>query len=491
MKLKHILGTLSLVAAFGVFAGVIANNGAKEAKEVKASNDYTKMFSVIIDMGSLTKNTGFNSPEVHYYGTNIDSRSPLHRLNDSRDYTVNIPYCDNQTIDHIQFLYKEGSTEKWSTVLDVSVSDETVYKFKYAKSWSGDNWNLATDYFGNHSIYTYWLDSEYSHSRHLSKDLSNLSYKATINVTEVDPNYDEYGYLELMFEGTYNLFVRNEWANLYTENYDGCSRLYFKEVGTYDIVIENSYSDGGVVCIYKHSESQSSYIYYVSDTGVTTSNYIYSFVGGNQFGNFPGTPMGGMDVTGVLHFQGHDYKFYKIPVTIGYPNGDLKFMFAYDDNNKSAERFLVPGAAYWWTGEANVEAGAALDFLLAAENYRNAVVASGDIKNYSICGISSSDAQELVNMYNALGSEVAAIYVDSTYVYTYNPYITSANSWVCYYDVVQQLAKIALGQNVVNSKYGYDNFESDNTILIVVMISIIVTSSLLTVLLIAKKKRNY
>ena len=193
-----------------------------------------------------------------------------------------------------------------------------------------------------------------------------------------------------------------------------------------------------------------------------------------------------MTGNGVIHFQGGDTAklIYKIPVTIGYPSGDTTFMFNNGSGDyKSEERALVDGAAYWWTGIPNTDAGEAIEFLAFAEDIRN------HAEDTSVCNISAANAALIVNGYNALDDSLAATYIDGTTVYTYRRDGESGNELVSYRVVVEQLGKIAnIAVDGAVSSYRFDILSGSN--LSIVIISVATVSALAATLFFVFKKRK-
>ena len=147
MKLKFAIATFGLAAILGL--GVGSGLKAHKVETAKAVDD-DKMISVVIDLNDALGYDKFHKPEVHYYGTGIDKYEDLHQLTGTY-YTANLPYISaSQTIDHIQFLFKQGTqgvdeVDKWSNSIELSVTQWYVYHFAFAGTWTGDNWDVTKD----------------------------------------------------------------------------------------------------------------------------------------------------------------------------------------------------------------------------------------------------------------------------------------------------------------------------------------------------------
>ena len=196
-------------------------------------------------------------------------------------------------------------------------------------------------------------------------------------------------------------------------------------------------------------------IYYVSGENYTTTNRIYAWTnyataGGSvdivEFGTYADcwaiTTVGSEIFSdGIVKFRGSDNKIYKISLFSD------NFLLRNSDGSVNTGDFIVAeGAAYYWGGK-DADAGAAITLILAVETARNAVEAGGGIMDYSICGISKTDAASFVSTYNTGISATARSYVDATKVYTYKGDGTSAETDIYYSAIFAQLAKIASSGN--------------------------------------------
>ncbi len=227
---------------------------------------------------------------------------------------------------------------------------------------------------------------------------------------------------------------------------------------------------GDAVSIYavylKYEASADAYIYYVSDKNSATSNNIYTYGAGGkvgQFGDWPGTAVtsvaGQTTVEkGVISLGGTSGWIYKIPYnTLA---NDTHVIFNYVDGNDKTQTADLPLASnrfYWFdeNGQSKYyDCGLeALAFARQVEAKRNAVIAGKDehgkdVLNYSICGISASDALTLCNNYNALDESVRELVnISKTYTYSgaYDGENVPSETNVSFYDIMEELASRAGG----------------------------------------------
>ncbi len=245
----------------------------------------------------------------------------------------------------------------------------------------------------------------------------------------------------------------------------------------------------------KYTLTADKYIYYVTGAAEATTNYIYSFGGTGQFGDWPGkrvTMVAIGEVHGVLSFNGNSPVYiYKIPFSSA--ASDTHIVLNVGSNaSQTANMALSHQCGYTFTSGADgtdADMGAAIEFLLAAENKRNAVTASTGILAYSVCGISKGDATTLVSDYTGLSSD-AQDYVKASYTYTYNGAYDGEHvpleTNISYKDIVAQLSAIAAGDGagVVNASYA-----SNDVIPMVITIMAIGLVVGCGIIILTKKKR--
>ncbi len=522
MKVKKLLSVLGLglFAAVSVGAGVALNKGAK-AEAVKADDPKTAMFSLYLNASSLESSYTTSYYRAHVWGTNIDEKLEMHPTGQDHIYTVIVSLTDAQVVSNAQFIFYQSecefpgdkysenlnlySSDTGSSEISSSVNNGIAYLFTGTTDWADGHWGISS-------------------SRNLIQ-VPQTSYKPNISGTEVwsnfvlEPEKNRYAYYGVeiaarwtdiigfdiphtAFFNPYSMF--NDYAKACTDEVSGADNwTYLNEPGTYDLFIENSFDGSGIISIRKREAPTNSYIYYLSNTNFgegDTPNSIYAWGGEEQFGSWSGTKI--MSVTdvqevtnhGVLHFDGSDQYIYKIPVKIaGYPNGDTKIKFNYEGSDVGAsEHTLAPHAAFGWDSY-NTNDGAALDWLVEAERIRNAVPA-GEFKPYSVCGISQSDATNLINAYNALLVPQQAKVRNSSAL-TYKPSDSSVEEQVSYALILAQLAEIsgidAAGVSrptTINNNFEIGTDSSIATIVIISVVSISVIS--LAAILVVKKRKH-
>lgn len=241
--------------------------------------------------------------------------------------------------------------------------------------------------------------------------------------------------------------------------------------------------------------SKDSYIYYVSGSKDDTPNMIHTWGGDVEYVDRDIYIAGiASDVHGVMNFQGVEQKIYKIPVSS--ESEDTNFKFHYNNwADESGELSLVAGNAYVWSNDPYNEeaAGDALDFILALEEKRNAVTASGDIKDYSVCGISTADATNLCEAYNALSDDAREDFVDVSDVWTYDRQDSSKEAHVLIYDIMDELASKA---GIVLKGHASARFvsvfgsEASNNSFAIIAIIALVSVSAIAILVVYKKRKH-
>lgn len=415
-------------------------------------------------------------------------------------YGANISFADADVIKGAQWvLTQKGIGDKYSvdikkfgssttTILDKNI-DFTTIEWEFANTWDGDKWKFNTVE-GDKSNKFYLNFTDPATTVDFVKEpqnnvlaVRNLNYPTagkSIGFRSSEPNSLPSNFYSLCYDTSSDLMHlgSNNWLNL-------------KEVGTYDFIIADA-----TITIKKHSALTDTYIYYATNSGEATNDYIYSWGGSNQFGAFPGTKITEVpevkEVTnkGVLHFKGGSDKklIYKIPLQAGYPTGDNMFMFNNGTSEyKSDERSIMATATYWWTGPANIDATKGLEFLIEAEAIRNAA------ENYSVCNVSREDAKTIVNYYNNnIGSDVRSRYVDTSSTYTWVSADMSDSTLVNYRDIIIRLASIAGSTYVAGSSIiNLGNIQASMVTVPSILAVIVVVGTITTATLIILKKRKH
>ncbi len=516
MKLKRLFSVigLGLFAAVSAGAGVALNSKPK-AEPVKADGEKWMVTICFDNTIPETSEWGYiNNQKVNFWGTDVTyeaSVQSFHPTGTDHFYAVNVVFTSGQSVSGMQLSFEQDGVKKESQDITIALNSTCngkVYSFAFpeAPDWTGGKWSTtqiggAFEPIGNFGG--------------VQKDFLPDPETASYYCKDVDVDTSSTYYLEFKPFTTDHLWndtfaiVRNEasyWSNYFDPNH-GDHYVEIDVDGTYDFFITNEFKEGGVLDVKRHSDADSRYIYYVLENDTPTNDYIYTWGGSEQFGEWPGKKItnivGVQEVTGdgVLHFQGSETPklIYKIPVTTGYPVGDSDFKFnngiVGEGNVSSAARPINGHSAYWWEGPANSDAGYSIDFLVEVEAKRNAVEAHGDIKDYSVCGISESDAQTLINTYQSLGTYMQETYIDCTTVNTYKRDGSKGEELVEYRYLIAEIARIAgveLGgatRTIVGTNGGAA-INSTTLIAVISVIALVSVSSIVVLVVIKKRKHN-
>jgi len=527
MKIKRFFSLigLSLFGAVSVGAGLLA--APKKAAETNAEGEKW-MFRAQLCLGSLSPDHdptpwGDNYIEkvsFRYWGENIDGPAggayeldvPLMFYSSHDYYAINVSLQESQVITGAQWRFhqygKDGDEYwKYSVVIDRFGSSDND-RLDKDSPYTGIQWQVSDSLISGSG----WTDGKWTFN-------GNIYGAATENIT-MDVGIGTYKHYDFQKEPANNvLAIRNVELNQgdaigwSTQNsfvfsskasalVDTLSRKYLdagigghpnwwyhQETGTFDFILGNN-----TLSIYKHSDAENTYIYYVLENNVATNDYIYTWGGSEQFGAWHGTKIteieGVEEVSGngVLHFEGSDTPklIYKIPVKIGYPVGDLGFKFNNgSDVSSSTEGELSAHAAYWFDAICNQDAGAAIDFLVEAEEYRNSA------EDYSVCNVSKDNAAALVAKYNSLSESIRG-YIDSSKVHTYTAQDMSSEGLVSYKSVVERLGMIGevevVGSSIKLVSAPYTR--NSNMTILIVTISAIVCTSTVAILFVVKKRKH-
>ncbi|MGM9814385.1 MAG: hypothetical protein ACI32C_05810 [Candidatus Enteromonas sp.] len=229
--------------------------------------------------------------------------------------------------------------------------------------------------------------------------------------------------------------------------------------------------------------------YYVLDYDDALPLYVYGWNAANSypFGPWPGTPISVDDITTVLHvnvgenFAENEGKVVRIQV----PAGSMtNIQFNKEDDWKTGDLVYSAGVAYFGSEdlEGSVAKGAAVGLILDTENARNAVVANGDIKQYSICGIPQAKAKSLYERYVALedrslfGRTVTKTYIDED------------EGNVNYADIMEQVGLIGGISN--NALHYAMNNGTNNSATYLVMGLVLLTAIAVSAFAIVRKKKT-
>ena len=509
MKVKHVIASvaLSFAMGFGALAGLMAS---KEAKAAKADDPKTWMMAVSLNM-SEPDNWGaaLSELQVVVKGSDFETWHAMHETGVEHWWTVNIPFTDAQEVTEYGFGFTQaGEGGGWKASKLVSTSQSKASHVQHlarttvGMDWDGGSWvsqNVSGVGTGENLLYSLEKTGETSPTSPLKEEPEKNRFIAEGLEALTDWDYN----FGLDFAGLdiYEM-VKDEDMSLLSTYADDW--IQFKNAGTYDVILGNEYSDGGIFSVKQYGEVETTYIYYLSESNFgdgATPNSIYTYGGSEQFGAWPGSLIADVatEVTGkgVLRFDGvygvmHDQSqyIYKIPVQIGYPQ-DSYVMINYQGSDKGAEQELVAHCAYQWSAR-NLNKGLALDFLLKVEEKRNAVAAEGNIKQYSVCGISKDDAKDLYTEYQTICTESVAVRnaINDSFIYTYNEDKSAGNEMVPLTHVMERIGIIAgLVEDPNASRFGNIAILSDNKAIVIISIASC-TALAFTFFFVFKKKKQ-
>lgn len=440
MRLKTFFSviTLGVLSAACIGVGLASNKAPIEAK---ADAD-TWMVNFSLDAKEMIGYDGFDfgSMKAHTFtnGVGNDKYFDMYPISAGSQYfQVNATFPDGYTYDRVQFKFMQGAAEKWSTPYSVSgskASHPAQVWANFGESWSGDNWDIdlgtQTDLYFKDGDTTYDFEPDVAAKRFIA---SNVIVDGSKYYTLRYHQSWDFAGPTLTDEGkTAFTNVQTAWCSI--------------KAGTYDFILKNNNDDGGVITVKKYDSAFVS-VYLVN---LAEDAYIYTYGDGGYegYGSFPGKQLSTLrdtdkkahEVEGELKFQGNDWPIWRLDLDIGYPTADHLIVHYDDTDTQTANMLLVEGSAYWWSDDDNYHndnAGAAIAFLLDAEEIR--LAATDD----SICNISKSDAEDLVDRYNKLSDDVRHTYIDTTTVNTYKRDKTPGTEDVNYKDIMGQLGIIA------------------------------------------------
>lgn len=519
MKFKHVVASLSL-AMFAAFVAAAGLSMKKEAKAVKAEGE-DWMFRISVNLqeaSSWTGNDTVKNLRFHYWGkdggVDYNATVSLSLQNGSAHYGyhgefselvygTNVVLSASKSVEGGCFILDQDSSRLNNYSKDLTnctfEKDGGVFVRQYSYlEWDGEKWACGAS--------TYATAPRYICG---SASIPFVANTAKNRWECKDIEYDHTGTTSSMY---YSFQIGDEYANsvidhdsyerygVYGADYSACWST-FAYSGTYDFYLEAESDGYGQMFVEKHGEEKETYIYYLSESNFgegETPNNIYAYGGAEQFGAWPGTPIASIatEVTnhGVLRFDGvyngdQSQYIYKIPVKIGSSTGDLKIIINYLGTSKGSDQELVARSAYTWSSRSSYK-GAALDLLVEAEKVRNSVEASGDIKKYSVCGISKADASSLYEEYDDIESYEVKRYIDESYAYTYAEDGSERNELVSYAKIMERIGIIAgVLTDPSASRFSVFGFENNSIALIIVAVT--ATSALsFTLLLVFKKKRH-
>ena len=498
MKFRKLFSVIGLglfaMATVGASAFALKNN---EAKRAEAEAGDTWMFSVGIDASAIESAYTISNLRFHVWGTGVEKMVGLQEMGKAHYYAAILSFTDAQTVTGGQFVfyqYDDQNSDKYSIDLSVAAEDAEqlsktenngiAFFFTSSTDWTDGKWGASRKSYG-------WPYAQMTGGSKvtLTADPVNRRYFASDFVC--DERYVDLLTIEWFNDGKSYSYLTTT-AKSYSPS--GSDNWVYLELGTYDVVIEHQFDDGGIINLIPH-DVQDGYIYYVSASNEPTVDYIYSWGHASQSGSFPGTAILDLvaagearEITGngVLHFQGGETAklIYRINIKIGYPTGDTTFMFNNGSNSsQSDEREIESNCAYWWTGAANNDAANALGFLTTLEARRN------EVADYSVCNIAKGNAQVLVNLYNSFTADQRSTYIDCSTVYTWTDKTKSANTLVTVRQIMERLSIIAEIDLVDASPNRLIAVDS-STMIIVLTVTAIGVISVSALVIFKKRKQN-
>ena len=510
MKLRHFVTSLAItaVAALGAFVGL---SQRKEAKVAKAdASDY--MFRIQLnskEAGTWDGDGTISNIRFHYWGKDgtedYNETVGLSLMNGSDPY--------GYSMDFNEYVYGANvvlSTSK-TVIGGCFILDQVNKKDCYSHDLTSCTFSSDGDYFVREFYYSSWTEEKWNASFSSAEEVPYVDPDSGANVNftantalkrweakgyEYDPAVSQYFHFEIASgycTSVLDAACKDKYVS--TGSDDNTCWMGFKQAGTYDFYLYDEAEVSGHMVVQKQGPTTSTTIYYVTGEETTTANNVYTFGGTKQFGVWPGTPItsvpGVREITsnGVLHFNGdRGVRIYRIPVKMGY-NGDTKIIINYNGSAQSTTKVIRAGAGFYWDTDASYDYGFALGLLDRIEEARNSVTAAGDIKDFSVCGISSSDATDFVNDYNDL-SETARGYINNSSIYTYKRNGDAGQEMVGYRYVMEELsekANIALVDASRINPIFFANANSNTVIIVVVTFSLVAIAALGVCLVIKKK----
>ena len=476
---------LAIAGIFGISSTIINNNtqDTPVAEKAEAASDdpsgYVRIYFSGIDSWSVNTYPTFKvGPSGTGYASVLSAsgtptlNAPFNSSNGK--YVCDLPLSSAQT-DNIYNYFQSGSTWYHPNDGNDYWSENTKIYHTFTPAYI-----VQINLTGINHNYDNWAQAWYDYTP------SNLGYFI---------HYDYNGGTAATGTKT-NQEATGNWTTQAAPSRSGYAFSGWKRSDTSDVVGSNenlSKPSGPITLTAQWTQKVSKTIYYISaveDSASDTPDYIYAWTGEYKpYGDWHGTAIttaGSNNNLTVVKFRGTYKKIYRITLDAN------SFIINNNDTLQTQTFTATNNSAYRWSsgeGSEDSNEGAALAVIYAVEAARNAVPASGSIKQWSICGISSSIAADLYSMYTSLNS-TARGYVDSSLTYTYNG-ASSTQTDVSFSDIFNQLAKMQSGTKsgslgLVNM-FGSEN--SFSTIIIIISSSVALLSvTALSILVIRKRK---
>ncbi len=500
MKTRNIFGVLGLSIAAMSAAALVK---APAVKQAKAGEYDTWGIHAAFDIGEISTWDGVDFSSFVFrcgrdgYDESTWKNTSLFYSGIGTIYCANMCFNEYFEFDRVQVKYIQNGKEKWSNPQEASGDEYThsdAYKLTYDSWDSGDNFNATFDGYQIPFVSVTYGATQFDMSVNPESNLI-LQDEVTFDAESTDR-------FKISYLGdstnTEELLTTSSLATYFdTDSYTKETGFLTKKSGDILVILKNNNSDGGIFEI-KDRVTRETNIYYVTENAAETTDFIYSWGGSQQFDSWPGSEIALLvdeetprarevfDYTSV-YFQGKSVNIYSITINLGYPysdpEGDLYIQFNGGDNTRQSADFdLVPQAAYWFTGGANLDASAAINYIVHFEQIRN---------NGSVCNISKGDATALIEEYNALSSTVKEVYVDTSKLLTTDHTNPSQKALYTYKQALETLSgEYGVPIVVPNELYRSSSAYFDSTIAITLVVATGVITITLATLMIAKRKKE-
>lgn len=505
MKFKKLFSVLGL----GLFAAVSVGAGLglsqKKAEPARAEGELW-MFRVHFDAGAMdTWADPCSNYRFHCWGDGWNNTYKLDFMNGGSAnkgrnvYATNIVLPTSKSVTGACFICTQNSNDCYSINIDFAISSSTtnlMYEWYYS-SWVGDKWTPAVRPSEEVPIFHNSTQSTYKNFV-ANPEMARFECKNVLIG-------DDYIYFDIRDTYSISVLTTTSREDFGTNGSDYESTYWYKinTTGTFNFYLYGESEGNGQMVIQKEGRKSTSYMYYVTGEDSESEHYIYAHGGVKQFGNWPGTHVtdivGVVDVTKdhILHFQDNMHRVYRIPVVVGCDGDSLVIVNHPSSSTESASKSIMLGGAFTWNDDFDFVKGLALELLYSIESARNAVAAdpSEGIKQYSVCGITKSQAEGFVTSYNddAMGATGRA-YVDSTTVLTYKRNGEAGEEMVSYHYVMEELAKIAKmtleGSTPRPTTFGNDMAAGNDAMIAVIAIIALISISSVAILLVIKKRKH-
>ena len=384
MKIKHVISTLALAAvtAFGMAVGL---KPAENAKEVRAEAGDTWGFAVVFNAATIPESyrDDCNNFRFHCWGSGVDEWFTMHETGVDYLYTANCSFNNSQSVTGGQFkFYQAGSGEKESTDVSFTYGPSSDFFgtmfWNFNGTWEDTKWVPGSQTWGRVQI-NYYDTNLVSHNEDMTYDAVNHYFHFDNLVIDSNNHFKP---IEVLFgsswDYTYRILLDNE------DIFSGDGAWFeVKDEGTYDVYILNYFEeylgDKGILTVKKHVE-ENSYIYYVTQSGEESVDYIYSYNSNTDtkaFGNWPGKRISKLDNVTEYFGDSGDFKFcgsdghsfnrrvYKIPVNVGYPADDFIVIHNNNGAQTSNMQVIAHGAYFWDNGSDFINSNDAVALELA------------------------------------------------------------------------------------------------------------------------------